>query len=381
MEKDTLFVHAGTEPDPTTGAIMTPVYFTSTYVQEEPGKHKGYEYSRTANPTRTALENAIAQLEYAKYGLAFASGMAATDAILKLLKPNDKILTSYDVYGGTFRIFDKVYKKFNISFDFVDFQDLQAVKNKLNENSYSLIWLETPTNPLLKIYDIKAIAELKKDAILVTDNTFASPFLQNPLLLGADIVVHSATKYLGGHSDVVLGAIALNDEKIAEELYFIQNSTGGVAGPMDAYLVLRGIKTLHVRMEKHCYNASKLAEFLLQHPKVKKVYYPGLPKHPNHEIAKKQMKDFGGMISFELNSDKLEDAFKFMKSVKIFSLAESLGGVESLISHPASMTHAAIPEEERLKAGISNTLIRLSVGIEHIEDIIKDVERGLESVN
>ncbi len=382
FEKDTKIVHAGTEPEPSTGAIMTPVFFTSTYVQEAPGKHKGYEYSRTKNPTRTALENAIAELENARFGLAFGSGMAAADAIMHLLKPGEKVLATNDLYGGSFRLFDKIYKKLNIHFKFIDFQDLNLVKEELDKTNYRLVWIETPTNPLLKIYDIQAIASLckKTNTLLVTDNTFASPYLQNPLELGADIVVHSATKYLGGHSDVVLGLIALNNSSLAEELYFIQNSVGAIAGPMDSFLVLRGIKTLHVRMERHCENAFSIARFLEEHEKIEKIYYPGLASHQGFEIAEKQMKNFGGMVSFQMKSDKVEDGIKFMQALRIFSLAESLGGVESLVSHPASMTHAAIPEDERKKQGITNTLLRLSVGIESVEDLLFDIEQALKQV-
>ncbi len=382
FEKDTKIVHAGTEPDPTTGAIMTPVFFTSTYVQEAPGKHKGYEYSRTKNPTRTALEKAIAELENARFGLAFGSGMAAADAVMHLLKPGEKVLATNDLYGGSFRLFDKIYKKLGLEFNFIDFRDLNRVEEELKSRKYSLVWIETPTNPLLKVYDIRKIASLAKtyDALLITDNTFASPYLQNPLNLGADIVVHSATKYLGGHSDVVLGLIALNDEKLAEELYFIQNSVGAIAGPMDSFLVLRGIKTLHVRMERHCENAFAVARFLEEHEKIAKVYYPGLASFEGFDVAEKQMKHFGGMVSFRMKSDNIEDGVKFMQALRIFSLAESLGGVESLVSHPATMTHAAIPEEERKKQGITNTLLRLSVGIESVEDLLFDLEQALKKI-
>ncbi len=383
MRWDTLAVHAGTEPDPSTGAIMTPVYMTSTYVQEAPGVHKGYEYSRTKNPTRSALEEALAALEQGRFGLALSSGMAAADLVMHLLKPGDKILATNDLYGGTYRLFKQVYEPLGFQFTFTDLTKTEKVAELLKKERYQLLWIETPTNPLLKVYDIAQLCEIAKEqnTIVVVDNTFASPYLQQPLTLGATIVLHSATKYLGGHSDVVLGALILNDETLAEKLYFLQNSIGSIAGPMDSYLVLRGIKTLHVRMERHCKNAMAVAKFLSQHPKVKVVHYPGLSSHPQHAIAKRQMKNgFGGMVSFELVSDNIEDGIRFMQKLKIFSLAESLGGVESLVSHPASMTHASIAPEERRKAGLNDTLIRLSVGIEDEQDLIEDLEQALNAI-
>lgn len=379
MKFGTKAIHAGVEPDPTTGAIMTPIFQTSTYVQPSPAKHKGYAYARGANPTRTPLQKSIAALENGKFGICFSSGMGATDTVIKLLKPGDEVITSNDLYGGSYRMFTKVYQKFGIKFHFLDLTNAENAKPYFNANT-KLLWLETPSNPLMRIIDIQALASMAKSkgCLVAVDNTFASPYLQNPLELGADIVMHSVTKYLSGHSDVIMGALVINDEKLRDELAFITNSCGAVPGPQDCFLVLRGIKTLHLRMERHCQNGRKVAEFLRAHPKVGKVYWPGFPDHPGHAIAKKQMRDFGGMLSFELKGDKLESAVRLMENVKVFSLAESLGGVESLINHPASMTHASIPKEERLKNGLSDTLIRLSVGVEDVEDIIEDLEQALK---
>lgn len=373
-------IHAGVEPDPTTGAIMTPIYQTSTYVQPSPAKHKGYAYARGANPTRTSLQKSIAALENGKFGICFSSGMGATDTVVKLLKPGDEVITSNDLYGGSYRMFTKVYQKFGIKFHFIDLTNAENARPYINGNT-KLFWLETPSNPLMRIIDIAALVAMakKNGSLVAVDNTFATPFLQNPLDLGADIVMHSVTKYLGGHSDVIMGALAMNDEKLRDELAFITNSCGAVPGPQDCFLVLRGIKTLHLRMERHCQNGRKIAEFLRNHPKVGKVYWPGFPDHHNHAIAKKQMRDFGGMMSFELKGDKLESAVKLMEQVKLFSLAESLGGVESLINHPASMTHASIPKEERLKNGLTDTLIRLSVGVEDVDDLIEDLNQALQT--
>ncbi|MCS6905049.1 MAG: cystathionine gamma-synthase [Bacteroidia bacterium] len=380
---DTLAVHAGIEPDPTTGAIMTPIYQTSTYVQQAPGVHKGYEYARTQNPTRDALQKAIAALEKGKYGLCFSSGMAAIDAVIKLLKPGQEVIAANDLYGGTYRIFTKIFAPWGIQFHFVDLTDPSAIDSFLNSQT-RLVWIETPTNPLLKIIDIEAIVTrvtaYSPEIVTVVDNTFASPYLQNPLELGATITLHSATKYLGGHSDVVLGAIVTNTETIYEQLKFIQNSCGAVPGPMDCFLVLRGLKTLHLRMQRHCENAYKIAHFLEQHPKVAKVYYPGLISHPNHIIAAKQMNHYGGMVSFYTHGNTIEESLTILKNTKLFSLAESLGGVESLIGHPATMTHASIPEEERKKAGLENSLIRLSVGIENADDLIQDLNQALDKI-
>ena len=381
MKPATLCIHAGSHPDPSTGAIMTPIYQTSTYVQEAPGVNKGYEYARSQNPTRFALEEAFALLEKGKYGLAFSSGVAATDAVIKLLAPGDEVICGNDMYGGTYRLFTKVFEKFGIRFHYVNMQHVVNIESHINANT-KLIWLETPTNPLMNITDIRAVSALAKlRKILVTvDNTFASPYLQNPLELGADIVMHSATKYLSGHSDVIQGALMMNDKDLRDQLYFIQKSCGAVPGPMDCFLVLRGIKTLHVRMERHCENGRVIAHFLRKHPKVGKVYWPGFEDHPNHAIAKQQMKDFGGMISFELKDNTVEAAKKLLSSTKLFALAESLGGVESLINHPASMTHASIPREERVKNGLGDALIRLSVGIEDVEDLIADLEQAISVV-
>ncbi|MBK7182526.1 MAG: cystathionine gamma-synthase [Bacteroidetes bacterium] len=371
-------IHAGQEPDPTTGAIMTPIYQTSTYWQESPGNHKGYAYARGKNPTRTALEKCLAELEGAKHALCFSSGMGAIDAVMKLLRPGDEVITGDDLYGGSYRMFTKVFAPFGIKFHFIDMKDVNVIKKHINANT-KMIWLETPTNPTMQIIDIEACAKIAKEHKLIcaVDNTFASPFLQNPLALGADIVMHSATKYLGGHSDVIMGALCVSDENLYTQLAFIHNSCGATPGPMDSFLVLRGLKTLHIRMERHCFNGRKIAEFLKTHPKIDKLYWPGFPDSPNHEIAKKQMRDFGGMISFSLKGNKQEDAFKIASSMKVFSLAESLGGVESLINHPATMTHASIPKEERDKAGVVESLLRLSVGIENIEDLIADLKQAL----
>lgn len=379
MKFGTKAIHAGLEPDPTTGAIMTPIYQTSTYVQEGVGNHKGYEYSRTLNPTRHALEKNLAALENGKYGLCFGSGLAAIDAIIKLLNPGDEVVSTNDLYGGTYRIYTKIFAKYNIKFHFVGMESPENVEKHINKNT-KLIWVETPTNPMLNIIDIEGMSTIAKkhNCLLAVDNTFASPYLQNPLDLGADIVMHSVTKYLGGHSDVVMGALICNDDKLAEDLYFIQNSSGAVCGPMDSFLVLRGIKTLHLRIQRHCENGKAVAEFLQTHPKVDTVYWPGFKSHPNHEVAKKQMRDFGGMLSFSLKGNKLEDALKMVESVKVFALAESLGGVESLIGHPASMTHAAIPKEEREKTGVVDSLIRLSVGVEDVSDLISDLDAALK---
>jgi cystathionine beta-lyase/cystathionine gamma-synthase len=380
MKKATQFIHAGAHPDPSTGAIMTPIYQTSTYVQEAPGVHKGFEYARSQNPTRQALEEALAVIEEGNFGLAFGSGVAATDAVMKLLKPGDEVIAANDMYGGTYRLFSKIYEKFGIVFHYVDMSSMSNISAKVNANT-KLIWAETPTNPLMNIADIKAIATLAKEhkLLLCVDNTFASPALQNPLTLGADIVMHSATKYLSGHSDVIQGALVINDKALRDELYFIQKSCGAVPGPMDCFLVLRGIKTLGIRMERHSQNGEKIAYYLKAHPAVKKVYWPGFEDHPGHAIAKAQMKSFGGMISFELKNETMEAARKLLSSTHLFSLAESLGGVESLINHPASMTHASIPREERIKNGLSDTLIRLSVGIEDADDLIADLEHAIQA--
>ena len=374
-------IHAGTEPDSATGAIMTPVYQTSTYVQNAPGEHKGYEYSRTLNPTRHALEKNLAALENGNFGLTFSSGLAAMDALLKIFKPGDEIISSNDLYGGSYRLFTKVFTDLGLKFHFVEMDDLAKVESLINLNT-KMIWIETPTNPMMNIIDIKAVSNLAKkyNILSAVDNTFSSPYLQNPLDLGADVVVHSITKFIAGHSDVVMGAIVLNDDNLADKLYFIQNSCGAVPGPQDCFLVLRGIKTLHVRMDRHCENAIQVASFLKNHPKVESVFYPGLSSHPNHEVAVNQMNDFGGMISFITKGNSIEDAKKVITSTKIFSLAESLGGVESLCGHPATMTHAAIPKEEREKSGVVDALIRLSVGIEDVEDLIADLSQALEKI-
>lgn len=375
---NSLTIHGGQSPEPSTGAVMPPIFQTSTYVQSAPGVHQGYEYSRTQNPTRHALEKAIASLEGTDYGLAFGSGLAAIDAILKMLKPGDEVISTNDLYGGSYRLFTKIYADYGILFHFVDMNDPAEVEKKLNEDT-KLIWVETPTNPMMNVIDIAAMSALarKSEALLVVDNTFATPYLQRPVEHGADIVMHSATKYLGGHSDVVLGLLAVKDAAVAEQLYFIQNSSGGICGPMDSFLVLRGLKTLHVRMQRHCENGKAVAEFLQKHPKVAAVYWPGFPTHRNHAVAQKQMLDFGGMVSFRLEDDSREAASKVVSALRVFTLAESLGGVESLAGHPASMTHAAIPAEERAKTGVSEGLIRLSVGLEDHRDLVADLAQAL----
>ena len=371
-------IHGGQEPDKGYGAVMPPVYLTSTYAQSTPGGHQGYEYSRTHNPTRTALEAALASIEDGAHGFCFGSGMAAIDAVIKLLSPGDEVISTNDLYGGSYRIFTKIFEGFGIGFHFVDMQDPANVAAKINAKT-KLIWVETPTNPMMNVVDIEAMHKLvaDKDILLAVDNTFASPYLQQPLNLGADIVMHSATKYLGGHSDVILGALVVRDTALAERLSFIQNASGAVCGPLDAFLVLRGIKTLHVRMQRHCENGEKIAQFLADHPKVAKVYWPGFPTHPNHEVAKRQMNGFGGMISFVLGDDSLEKATQTVEQLQVFTLAESLGGVESLAGHPASMTHASIPKAEREKSGVVDGLIRLSVGIEDADDLIEDLKQAL----
>lgn len=373
-------IHGGLEPDSATGAIMTPIYQTSTYVQEEVGKHKGFEYSRTQNPTRSALERNLASLEKGKFGIAFASGLAAIDAVLKTLEPGDEVISTNDLYGGTYRIFRTIFEKYGIVFHFVPMAKVEEIEFRINKKT-KLIWVETPTNPMLNIVDIRKVADTiqGREILLAVDNTFASPYLQNPLEHGADIVMHSVTKFIGGHSDVIMGALIVRDETLANELYRIQNSSGAVPGPMDSFLVLRGSKTLHLRMERHCKNASHVAEWLKRQPIVDKVVYPGFKDHPNHEVASRQMLDYGGMVSFSLKENRGEDAHRLVSKTKIFSLAESLGGVESLIGHPASMTHAAIPKEEREKSGVVDSLIRLSVGIEDIEDIIEDLDQAFKS--
>jgi cystathionine beta-lyase/cystathionine gamma-synthase len=380
MKLATKLIHGGIEPDPSTGAIMTPIFQTSTYVQEAPGKNKGFEYARSQNPTRKVLEEALAISENAKYGLSFSSGVAATDAVVKLLSPGDEVICGNDMYGGTYRLFTKIFEKFGIKFHYVDMFNVKNVVNRINDKT-RLIWLETPTNPLMNVVDIAAITESVKGKkiIVCVDNTFASPFLQNPLDFGADIVMHSATKYLGGHSDVIHGCLMLNDQELREQLYFIQKSCGAVPGPQDCFLILRGMKTLHLRMERHCLNGEKIAHFLRSHPKVGKVYWCGFEDHPGYAIAKKQMRGFGGMMSFSLKDDNVDSANRLLSSTKLFALAESLGGVESLINHPATMTHASIPREERIKNGLTDSLIRLSIGVEDIEDLIEDLEQALRN--
>ncbi|WP_431124980.1 cystathionine gamma-synthase [Flagellimonas flava] len=371
-------IHGGQQPDKAYGAVMPPIYQTSTYAQSTPGGHMGYEYSRSANPTRTALENALASIENGNYGLAFASGLSAMDAVIKLLNPGDEVVSTNDLYGGSYRLFKQVFEKYGITFHFIGMQDPVAIEDKINDKT-KLIWVETPTNPMMNIIDIKSVSELAKkhSLLLAVDNTFATPYLQRPLDLGADIVMHSATKYLGGHSDVVVGALVVKDKALADQLYFIQNASGAVCGPMDSFLTLRGIKTLHVRMQRHCENGQAIAEFLLNHPKIEKVYWPGFENHPNHDIAKSQMDGFGGMISFITKGSSYEDAIKIVEKLEVFTLAESLGGVESLAGHPASMTHASIPKEEREKSGVVDALIRLSVGIEDVNDLIADLEQAI----
>jgi cystathionine beta-lyase len=371
-------IHGGQHPDKAYGAVMAPIYQTSTYAQSTPGGHKGYEYSRSANPTRTALENALASIENGIYGLAFASGLAAIDAVIKLLQPGDEVLSTNDLYGGSYRLFKKIFEKYGIGFKLVDLQNVEDLAANINPKT-KLIWVETPTNPMMNIIDVMAISIIAKkyNVLLAVDNTFATPYLQLPLDLGADIVMHSATKYLGGHSDVVLGALVVRDKELADRLYFIQNASGAVSGPMDSFLVLRGIKTLHVRMQRHCENGLAVATYLENHPKIEKVYYPGLENHPNHDIAKSQMKDFGGMISFVTKGSSYADAIALIERLEVFTLAESLGGVESLVGHPASMTHASVPKEERKKLGIVDAMVRLSVGIEDIDDLIADLEQAI----
>ena len=378
MKFATKAIHAGQEPDPTTGAIMTPIYQTSTYWQKAPGDNKGYEYSRGTNPTRRALEDCLAALENARYGLAFSSGMGATDAVMKLLKPGDEVITGNDLYGGSYRIFTKVFANYGIKFHFLDLSKPEIINDYVNGNT-KLVWIETPTNPTMQVIDIEKVALITKakGLILAVDNTFASPYLQNPMDMGATIVMHSVTKYIGGHSDVVMGALMMNDEDLYKKLWFIYNACGATPGPMDSFLVLRGIKTLHLRMKAHCENGRKVAEFLKTHPGVDKIYWPGFTDHPNHDIAKKQMRDFGGMISITLKGADLKETFRIASSFKVFSLAESLGGVESLINHPVTMTHASIPKEEREKAGVVDNLLRLSVGVEDIDDLIDDLKQAL----
>jgi len=379
MKFGTTAIHAGLEPDPSTGAIMTPIYQTSTYVQEAPGTNKGYGYARGKNPTRVALEKNIAALEQGKHAICFSSGMGAIDAVIKLLSPGDEVITGDDLYGGSYRMFTKIYEPYGIKFHFINMTDAQNILKYINPKT-KLIWVETPTNPTMQIVDIEACAAIAKQhqLLLAVDNTFASPYLQNPLLVGADIVMHSVTKYLGGHSDVVMGALVVNDDKLHEKLYFILNACGANPGPMDSFLVLRGIKTLHLRMERHCYNGKIIAEYLRKHPSIEKVYWPGFEDHPNHAIAKKQMKDFGGMISIVLKNASKENTFRIASSFKVFSLAESLGGVESLINHPVTMTHASIPKEERERVGVVDNLLRLSVGVEDVEDLLEDLEQALK---
>jgi len=381
MKFGTKTIHAGQEADPTTGAIMTPIYQTSTYIQASPGDHKGYEYSRTGNPTRNALEQNLAALENGEYGLCFGSGMSAIDAIIKLLSPGDEVISTNDLYGGTYRIFTQIFENYGIKFHFIGMDDADKTEALITKNT-KMLWAETPTNPMLNIIDIEKLGQISKKhkLLFVVDNTFATPYLQRPLDLGADIIMHSLTKYMGGHSDVVMGAVICKDEALAERLYTIQNSCGAVPGPMDSFLVLRGIKTLHLRMQRHCENGKVIANFLKNHPKVGEVYWPGFETYPNHEVAKKQMDDFGGMVSFNLKGNKLEDAIKVVSTTHYFTLAESLGGVESLIGHPASMTHAAIPKDEREKTGVVDSLIRLSVGVEDIEDLVADLENALNKL-
>jgi cystathionine beta-lyase len=378
MKLETKLIHAGIEPDPATGAIMTPIYQTSTYVQEAPGKNKGYEYARTENPTRKALENALAAIENGNYGICFGSGMAAIDAVIKLLKPGEEVLATNDLYGGSYRLFTRVFAKYGIQFRFVGMQHVEEIEKQVTEKT-RLLWVETPTNPLMHVIDIAGCAAIaqKHGLWLCVDNTFASPYLQTPLDLGADLVVHSATKYLGGHSDVVHGAVVVKDNALAQELLFLQNSCGAVPGPHDCWLVLRGIKTLHLRMQRHCENGEAVARFLRDHPKTDKVYWCGFEDHPNHEIARAQMRGFGGMMSFTLKDDSMEAASRVLSGTRLFSLAESLGGVESLIGHPASMTHASIPREERVKNGLDDSLIRLSVGVEDAGDLIADLNQAI----
>ena len=378
MKFNTKTIHGGQKPDAAYGAVMSPIYQTSTYAQSTPGGHQGFSYSRSGNPTRTAFENAMASLENGNFGLAFSSGLAAIDAVLKLLKPGDEVISTNDLYGGTFRLFTKIYEGFGITFHFVGMENANHIEKYINKKT-RLIWVETPTNPMMNIIDIKATVRIAKkhNLVLAVDNTFATPFLQQPLGLGADIVMHSVTKYLGGHSDLVMGALVVKDKVLADQLYFIQNASGAVCGPQDAFLALRGIKTLHVRMQRHCENGKAIAEYLNKHPKIEKVYWPGFSNQPNHEIAKSQMKNFGGMVSFTTTGNNYEEAIKIVENLKVFTLAESLGGVESLAGHPASMTHASIPKKEREKIGVVDSLIRLSVGIEDQEDLIADLKQAI----
>lgn len=378
MKFGTKALHADIEPDPSTGAIMTPIFQTSTYVQDEPGVHKGYAYARTKNPTRSTLEKNLAALENAAHGRCFSSGMSATETVIKILNPGDEVICTADLYGGTYRLFTKIFAKYGIKFTFVDMQDVGNIESAITEKT-RLIWSETPTNPMMNIMDIRAIAEIGRvnNVKVAVDNTFASPYLQNPLDLGADIVMHSVTKYIAGHSDVVMGFLGTNDPVVDEAFGFIQNSSGAIPGPQDCFLALRGIKTLHIRMQRHCENGEKVAHFLRNHPKVERVFWPGFKDHPNHEVAKKQMRDYGGMISFIQKEDTIEQANKTLSNFKIFSLAESLGGVESLVGHPATMTHASIPREQRLAVGLTDSLIRLSVGIEHVDDLIADLDQAI----
>ena len=377
MKFNTKTIHGGQKIDPAFNSVMQPIYQTSTYAQQSPGVNKGFEYSRTHNPTRTALQNSFASLENAKYGVAFSSGLAAIDAIIKLLSPGDEVISTNDLYGGTFRLFTKIFEKYGVKFHFTSLHNITDVESLINENT-KVIWAETPTNPMINIFDINALSNISmsNNLLFVVDNTFASPYLQNPLNLGADIVMHSATKYLAGHSDVVLGALMLNDDEIAEKLYFVQNASGAVPGPQDCFLTLRGIKTLHVRMQRHCENAHKVAHFLNDHEMVEKVYWPGLESHKNHKVAKKQMSGFGGMLSFRIKDFSKEQTIKFLEKLHLFTLAESLGGVESLCGHPATMTHASIPKEERKKSGVTDSLIRLSIGIEDVDDLINDLQNA-----
>ena len=380
MKFNTKTIHGGQKPDVSTGAVMTPVFMTSTYAQTSPGVNKGYAYSRGANPTRTALENSFASIENGTHGFAFSSGLSAIDCVLRTLNPGDEVIAGDDIYGGTYRMFARLFEKYGLEFTFVDMNSVDNIPKAITEKT-KLVWIETPTNPLMKIADIEAICSAVKEEnsniLIAVDNTFATPYLQQPLNLGADIVMHSATKYLGGHSDIVMGALMVKDEKLAEELHFIQFAAGAIASPMDSFLALRGIKTLHIRMQRHCENGKAIAQFLDKHPKVAEVYYPGLENHPNYNIANKQMKDFGGIVSFRLKEESKEAALNFLENTQVFTLAESLGGVESLVSHPVTMTHASIPEEERLKIGITDSLIRLSVGIEDVEDLLADLEQAL----
>jgi len=380
MKFATKAIHAGQQPDPTTGAVMTPIYQTSTYWQASPGEHKGYEYSRGTNPTRKALEDCLAALENCKFGLAFSSGMGATDTLLRLLKPGDEVITGNDLYGGSYRIFTKVYQHYGIKFHFLDLSKPENIIPYINDNT-KLVWIETPTNPTMRIIDIEGVAKITKahNILLTVDNTFASPYLQNPIDLGADVVMHSVTKYIGGHSDVVMGALLTNNEALYKELFFIYNACGATPGPQDAFLVLRGIKTLHLRMKAHCENGEKVAHFLKNHPKIDKIYWPGFEEHPNHDIAKKQMRGFGGMVSVTLKDADLQETFRIASRFKVFSLAESLGGVESLVNHPVSMTHGSIPKEEREKVGVTDNLLRFSVGVEDIDDLLADLEQALSN--